>query len=223
MYPEPVVKPPLFTPKILIICGIIVIALTVGINYAYNAYLQSREASQNQGPDDEPTGESVEVEPEAFTFSSEEQKYSIDYPKGILVRELPKSYYQASKRLFEAKTEFSNNKKTVDPEYFKMIITAQRTYKDDVDKAELLTSILTSQRFCPASEYKKQTQSIEEINQTKFAVRKNVRGCGAPYSTFFDSFTRVGTYVIQVQSAQPYERVKNKVEELLNTLYLDSA
>ncbi|MDQ3099428.1 MAG: hypothetical protein M3Q44_06815 [bacterium] len=222
MYPEQINKP-FLTPKLLIICGILLIALTVGINYAYNAYVQAQVETIDPGSDQEPSGESIEIVQDTFTFEAEDQKYTIDYPKTVIVKELQKKYYKNSKRLLEGSTEFISNKKTSDSEYFKIIITTQRTYKDDEDKTELLTNILTSQRYCPSSEYKKIKEINQDINETKYTVRKNVRGCGVAYTTFFDSFTRVGTYVIQVQSTQPFEKVKAGVEEILSTIYLDSA
>lgn len=214
-----------FTPKVLIITGAIIILLTIVGNFIYNAYIQNQQDSQEQSSADldPPINESTEIDPDSFTFRSEDQKYSIDYPKTVSINELDSKYYKNTGRLFEGNTELVSTKKTSDPQYFKIIITAQITYRDDQDKEELLLNVLNGQRFCNTKAYKTTSHTNRIINDITYTVRQNIRNCEkAAYTTFYEGFSRLGTYVIRIQSNQSFDKIKSTVDEILTTLYLDS-
>lgn len=224
MDPAPASKS-FFTPKILIIVGIIVIVLSIGLNYLYNRYLQQNatDISQNTADDADPSGQSITVDQDEFTFTAEDQKFSIDYPKGINVKELQKKYYQNSKRFFEGRTEFTPTKRSNDPEYFKLTINTQRIYRDDADRSEQLAHVMTPLRFCPKGNYKKQLHYSVSLNKSTYVFTQNIRGCpSAAYTTYFETFTRAGTFVVEIQSNQPFEKVQKNTNQLLNSLYFDN-
>ncbi len=214
-----------FTPKIPIIFGIIIIVLSIGLNYLYNGYIQQSaiDISQNTTGDADPSGESVTIDHDEFTFAAEDQKFSIDYLKGINVKELQKKYYQNSKRFFEGRTEFTPTKKSNDPEYFKLTINTQRIYRDDADRSEQLAHVMTPLRFCPKGDYKKQRHYSVSLNKSTYVFTQNIRGCpSTAYTTYFETFTRAGTFIVEIQSNESFEKVQKYTNRLLNSLYFDT-
>lgn len=202
--------------------GILVIAITLGLTYGAQ-YISDTVGTGDfdESGEELPPGTSVEVSYDTVTYESEEQRFSVDYPKEYKVAELPKKYYQKTKRFFEGQTIFASDKRTNDPNYFRMTINFQRNYQDTTDRNEMLSNMLSVNRFCKKGNLKTLKEGREIINDITYVVRTDAKGCDAQYTTYYDTITWPGTYVIEIRTNQPYAKVRAYSDRVLKNLALD--